>query len=65
MGIFCVVANKVALWLTARESKTFSSKTADFLIHCCDFHGCGNYRNHKPCGRELKEGKPHTIATVL
>ena len=47
MNYYTNVANKVALRL--QGSAEYSNKTTEFLVHCCDFHGCPNLKHHKPC----------------
>jgi len=47
MNYYTNVANKVALRL--QGSTEYSNKTTEFLVHCCDFHGCPNLKHHKPC----------------
>lgn len=47
MNYYTNVAGKVALRL--QGSAEYSNKTTEYLVHCCDFHGCGNFKHHKPC----------------
>jgi hypothetical protein len=38
-------------------TELFNNKTLEYMIHCCDFHGCGNYGFYRPCGNVLKDGE--------
>ena len=47
MNYYTNVAGKVALRL--QGSPEYSNQTTEYLVHCCDFHGCGNFRHYKGC----------------
>lgn len=56
MNYYKNIMPKVALWLSGRENtEHFSNYTLEYIVHCCDFHGCNNHE-HKPCGTTLKDG---------
>jgi hypothetical protein len=34
-------------------------------MRCCDFHGCGNYKIHRPCGKDLKDGNHQFLSKCV
>ena len=47
LSFFLVSAGKVALQLSPRNNAEYTNDTVQYLIHCCDFHGCSNMRANK------------------
>ena len=47
-------AEKIALRL--QGSSEYSNDTKEFLINCCDFHGCNNMKFYSGCHRLYKAG---------
>ena len=47
MNYYSSVSRKVALKLTGQPD--YNANTTKMMIHCCDFHGCGNYKFYKGC----------------
>ena len=37
-------------------SSEYSNDTKEFLINCCDFHGCNNMKFYSGCHRLYKAG---------
>lgn len=52
-----LLAPKVALRL--KWEVEYSRTTLDFLVHCCDFHGCGG--TIPKCKGPLKDGTAFTM----
>ncbi|KAJ1397050.1 hypothetical protein B484DRAFT_458779, partial [Ochromonadaceae sp. CCMP2298] len=59
MNYYTSVSNKVALRL--QGSKDYTNTTTAFLVHCCDFHGCGNFNVHAKCKQWFQEGERWNI----
>lgn len=51
MNYYTSVSNKVALRL--QGAPEYSPETIQMMIHCCDFHGCGNSGFNKTCPKLL------------
>lgn len=49
MNYYSTVAPKVALRLQQPENVEFNNDTQNYVIHCCDFHGCKGTNNYKFC----------------
>lgn len=47
MNYYAKVADKIALRL--QGGPEYSNQTTEFIVHCCDFHGCGNFKHYKGC----------------
>jgi hypothetical protein len=47
-------AEKIALRL--QGTSEYSNDTKEFLINCCDFHGCNNMKFYSGCHRLYKAG---------
>ena len=54
MNYYTSVSNKVALRLLG--SKEYSNATTEYLVRCCDFHGCGNMHFYAGCAKLYKAG---------
>jgi hypothetical protein len=50
---------------TGEITEDFNNKTLEYMIHCCDFHGCGNYGFYRPCGNVLKDGSYFSLVPPL
>eukprot|EP01038_Epipyxis_sp_PR26KG_P015398 gene15398-20767_t len=55
MNYYTSVSKKAALRLLG--GLDYTNDTVDFLIYCCDFHGCGNYKFDKRCPSLFKAGE--------
>jgi hypothetical protein len=53
MNYYSSVSPKVALRLTGAPE--YTNDTSTFLVHCCDFHGCG--RKSKLCHQMYQAGE--------
>ena len=51
MNYYTSVSNKVALRL--QHAPEYSPETVQMMVHCCDFHGCGNSRFNSTCPKLL------------
>ena len=47
MNYYSTVFNKAALRL--QFGPEYNSDTVQMMVHCCDFHGCGNFRFNNTC----------------
>jgi hypothetical protein len=54
MNYYTSVSNKVALRLIG--SPEYTNGTTEYLVNCCDFHGCGNFHFYPKCGELYKAG---------
>ncbi len=39
----------------------YTNATVEFVTHCCDFHGCGNYGFYRGCLELFKAGESWKI----
>lgn len=53
MNYYTGVSQKVAIWLFGNP--TYTNKTTEMLIKCCDFHGCKNYDFFRECRRLIPD----------
>lgn len=59
MNYYTSVSAKVALRLTG--GKEYTNGTTEYLVHCCDFHGCRNFRYYANCNNLFKAGGKFTV----
>ena len=57
MNYYTSIAGKVALRL--QGGPEYGNGTTEYVTHCCDFHGCRNFRLHRGCMALFKAGGWH------
>ncbi len=62
MNYYASVAYKVALHISTKEKPEYTNDTLAYLTNCCDFHGCSNWKLHKPCYGLYKNGGKQFIS---
>lgn len=59
MNYYTSIAGKVALRL--QGGPEYGNGTTEYVTHCCDFHGCRNFRLHRGCMALFKAGGWHIV----
>jgi hypothetical protein len=54
MNYYTSIAGKVALRL--QGGPEYSNATTEYVVHCCDFHGCRNFRYYSGCMALFRAG---------
>ena len=55
MNYYTSVSPKVALRLFGSDE--YTTNTTAYVIYCCDFHGCANYRFNRTCSKLYQQGE--------